>query len=69
LKNYWFFNRKHGSDHAKRYQQSIENRCKIKARKKGTKKEPKGAKGEPRGRQQSQKGWKKGMPKTKVEKG
>ena len=29
----------------------------------------KGAKGEPRGRQQSQKGRKKGMPKTKVEKG
>ena len=29
----------------------------------------KGAKGEPRGRQESQKGWKKGMPKTKVEKG
>ena len=28
----------------------------------------KGAKGEPRGRQESQKGWKKGMPKTKVEK-
>ena len=29
----------------------------------------KGAKGEPRGRQQSQKGRKKGMPKTKAEKG
>ena len=37
LNNYWFFNRKRGSDHAKRYQQSIENRCKIKARKKATK--------------------------------
>ena len=46
LNNYWFFNRKRGSDHAKRYQQSIENRCKIKARKKGTKRsqnEPKGS--------------------------
>ena len=29
----------------------------------------KGAKGEPRGRQKSQKGRKKGMPKTKAEKG
>ena len=37
LKHYWFFNGKRGSDHAKRYQQSIENRCKIKARKKATK--------------------------------
>ena len=41
LKHYCFFNRKRGSDHAKRYQQSIENRCKIKARK-----VPKGAKRE-----------------------
>jgi hypothetical protein len=69
LKNYWLFNRKRGSDNAKRYQQSIENRCKIKARKKATKRSQKetnfdakiypkfkkGAKGEPRGRQQSQK--------------
>ena len=37
LKNYWFSKRKQGSDHAKRYQQSIENLCKIKARKKATK--------------------------------